>query len=163
MRTVCGLLLATICSAPMGPLSAQERPIDQLAWLVGEWDFEDVQLEGEYREAGTRTCDWALGGDYIACESHGVDHRGGERSYIWYFNYNDREERFEVASLFEGFPRKLLFSATVHDEGHRLELTFGAWEADGLVFEGGATVTYNGSDEYVWTNGRFRDVVTRRQ
>lgn len=162
MKTIRVFLLAACGLALAVPLAGQERPIEQLAWLVGDWHFEDVQIEGEYRESGTRSCEWALGDDYIVCESHGVNHRGQERSYLWYFNYNDRDERFEITSLFQGFPRTLLFAVTVHDDGHRLEITTGSWQREGMVVEGSATVTYDGDDEYVWTNGRFRDTVTRR-
>ncbi len=154
------LLLAAL--APPASLSAQEAGIEQLAWLVGEWRFEDEEINGEYRETGTRVCEWALGGEYISCESQGVDHRGRERSYLWYFNYNDVEERFEITSLFQGFPHKTLYTAVAHDEGHRLKISFGTWRGDQIVIDRGATVTYNGSDQYVWGNDRFRDVVTRR-
>ncbi|MEQ8330294.1 MAG: hypothetical protein RH859_07540 [Longimicrobiales bacterium] len=143
-------------------LTAQEAPITQLDWLIGSWTFDDEALAGEYRESGTRDCAYALGGDYIRCESTGVDHRGRERTYLWFFNYNQAEERFEITSLFQGYPAKTLYTATVHDGGRRLEVSFGTWEGDGIVVEGGATVTYDGADRYVWENARFRDVVTRR-
>lgn len=144
------------------PLSAQEPPLSQIDWLVGEWTFEDAEVDGEYREAGTRVCEYTLGGDYIGCESHGTDYRGRERTYLWFFNFNQEEQRFEVTSLFQGYPRKLLYTATVHDGGRRIELTYGSWEGDEVVMDGGATVTYDGADQYVWANERFRDVVRRR-
>ena len=159
-RLVLGLALTILSAAGV---SGQSAGIEQLAWLVGEWSFEDVEIDGEYRESGSRICDYALGGEYIRCESHGVDHRGRERSYLWYFNYNPDERRFEVTSLLEGFPRKLLYVAEVSEGGHRLELTYGSWVGDGIVVDGGATVEYDGSDRYVWGNARFRDVVTRRR
>jgi hypothetical protein len=143
-------------------LLGQDPGITQLGWLVGEWDFEDVEIDGEYRETGTRTCEYTLGGEYIVCESQGVDHRGRRRTYLWYFNYNHVDARYEVTSLLQGFPRKLLYTAAVHDGGRRLEITYGSWEGGDVVVEGGATVTYNGSDQYVWGNDRFRDVATRR-
>ena len=155
-------ILAAATAHPTERLWGQEDQIGQLEWLVGEWTFEDVEIDGEYREAGTRSCEYTLGGDYIVCESLGVDHRGQERSYIWYFNHNPDESRFEVTSLLEGYPAKLLYTATLHDAGRRLELSYGSWEGDLVVVDGGATVTYNGTDQYVWGNERFRDVVTRR-
>ncbi|HSM04672.1 MAG TPA: hypothetical protein VK858_08610 [Longimicrobiales bacterium] len=151
----------TVCASASG-VPGQESELRQLDWLIGEWTFEDVQLDGQYTEVGTRSCEYVLGGDYIACESRGVDHRGRERTYLWYFNYNEHEARFEITSLFQGYPAKLLYTATVHDDGHRLEIRYGSWEGDRIVVEGGATVTYDGEDRYVWENARFRDVVTRR-
>jgi hypothetical protein len=52
---------------------------NQIAWLIREWTFEDAAIDGEYRETGTRTCGYALGNDYIVCESVGTGHRGRQR------------------------------------------------------------------------------------
>lgn len=160
LHTITLLLCAAV--ATTSEISAQEPAIGQLDWLIGEWTFEDVEIDGEYRETGTRVCEYALGGEYIVCESNGVNHLGRERDYLWYFNYNDRDQRFEVTSLLQGYPGKLLYTATIHDGGRRLELAYGAWEGDQVLVEGGATVAYNGSDRYVWGNDRYRDVATRR-
>lgn len=161
MRLGVAWAIATVCIFT-ADAHAQTRRIQELSWLVGEWTFEDYAVEGEYREVGTRVCEFTLGDEYIQCDSHGVDHRGNERHYIWFFNYNSDDERFEVTSLLQGFPRKLLYVANVAEAGRRLELTYGSWEGSEVVVDGGATVTYNGSDQYVWGNARFRDVVTRR-
>ena len=157
-------VLGAIAAAAAAPAAAtaQDSPLAQLDWLVGSWTFEDAALAGEYRESGTRDCAYALGGDYIRCESRGIDHRGRERTYLWFFNYNPAEERIEITSLFRGYAPKLLYTATVHEGGHRLEISFGTWQGDHIVVDGGATVTYDGADRYVWENPRFRDVVTRR-
>jgi len=158
------LTLAVAFCILAGPAATfgQETSIRDLDWLIGDWSFKDEQINGEYRESGTRTCAYALGGDYIRCESRGVDHRGRERGYLWFLNHNPAESRFEITSLIQGNPRKFLYTATLHDEGRRLEIRFGSWEADALKFEGGASVVYNGRDQYVWANARFKDVVTRR-
>lgn len=161
MRIATALLVLGSVALPT-TASAQDPSIRDLDWLVGEWTFDDAQIEGEYRETGTRDCAYALGGDYIRCESHGTDHRGREREYVWYFNYNADDARFEITNLIQGFQRKLLYTATLHDEGRRLEVSYGSWEGDRIVVDGGATVTYDGVDRYVWETARFRDVVTRR-
>ncbi len=103
-----------------------------------------------------------MGGDYIVCESRGTNHRGGERTFLWYFNYNDQDERFEIVSLFEGFARKLMYTVEVSEDGHALQLTYHSVEGGELVVSEGPTVPYDGVGEWVRTNGRFRDVVTRR-
>ena len=33
--------------------SRAPRTTARLAWLIGEWQFEDAQIEGDYRESGT--------------------------------------------------------------------------------------------------------------
>ena len=103
-----------------------------------------------------------MGGDYIVCESRGTNHRGGERTFLWYFDYNDQDERFEIVSLFEGFARKLMYTVEVSEDGHALQLTYHSVEGGELVVSEGPTVPYDGVGEWVRTNGRFRDVVTRR-
>lgn len=42
-------------------LDAQAPHICQLDWLVGQWTFEDVEIEGDYREVGTRDCEYTFG------------------------------------------------------------------------------------------------------
>ena len=56
----------------------------------------------------------------------------------------------------------MLYEIGASEGGHRLELRYGAWEEEQIVFDGQATIIYNGSDEYVWASARFRDVVRRR-
>lgn len=171
------MILVIACLALSVPMAAgaEERPIQRLSWLIGEWEFADRQIGGEYRETGSRSCDWALNGEYIECISIGTSHTGKQRSYRWFFNYNRLEERFEAISIFEGFPRKILQSINLSDDNHRLEMVYGGWEHDGINFETHAIVTYNGHDAYVWESHaphdgpetgehqvRFRDTVTRK-
>lgn len=152
----------------------EEKPINRLGWLIGEWQFEDAQVEGEYRESGARICDWALKGEYIECISHGTSNSGKHRTYRWFFNYNHLDQRFEAISIFQGFPRKIIQSISLSDDNLRLEMVYGGWEEEGINFETHAIVTYNGSDTYVWESHaphdgpetgehkvRFRDTVER--
>ena len=154
---------------------ADEKPINRLGWLVGQWTFEDVQVNGEYREAGTRDCHFTLDGDYIQCISNGTSHTGNQRTYYFFFNYNHLDKRFEATSVVGGFPRKILYTINVSPGNQRLDLVYGGWEKDGINFESHAIIRYNGSDQYIWESHlahegpetdeyevRFRDTVTRR-
>lgn len=173
------LLLVFVLTAHMAAneTGAQDdrKPIERLEWLIGGWTFEDVQLGGDYREAGERDCAYALDGDYIQCTSKGTSHTGNERTYFFFFNYNHLDERYEMTSLVGGFPRKILYIVNVSEDGHRLELVFGGWEKDGINFESHAIVRYDGVDRYTWESHlahegpeaddyepRFRDTATRR-
>jgi hypothetical protein len=166
------LALLAVFAATLGTPTAalaQEPGIERLDWLIGEWDFADAEIDGEYRETGTRVCEYTLGGDYIVCESEGTDHRGRTRSYVWYFNYNDRDERYEITSLFQGLGMKALYTAEVSDDGYRLEsptasgrATGSSWRAAPRSSTTGPIGTY-GATTAIETSSRGGDPVGRRR
>ena len=155
---------------------ADERlPLQKLDWLIGAWEFDDSEVNGDYRETGTRVCAYGLDDQYIICKSKGVSSSGNERTYHWYINYNKVDDRFEMTSLLGNFPRKLLHTLTVSADGHRIDLVNHDWSTEGVTATSSGTITYNGSDEYIWNNRsgeadpdtgenaiNFRDIVTRR-
>ena len=150
---------------------AQDTDLEQLSWLIGTWEYQDKQLGGGYEEVGVRQCAFVFDKRYIRCESNGTTNSGKSRTYIWFLNYNALDQRFEMTGVFSDYPRKLLYSATVSNEGHRVELENKAWLPEGVVPLGTAVITYNGDDQYVWeissTNQgtgettRFRDTANR--
>lgn len=162
-----GLLLLTAQAA-----GAAE--INRLDWLLGEWEFTDEQVAGDYSETGTRDCTRALDDQYILCVSKGVSNTGHQREYRWYFHYNRMEERFEMASLTSSWPRTDVYELDVRKDGRRIEVKTYTWKEGGLEQMNNATVVYNGRDRYVWeirnaaadpdtgeNPVKFRDVVTR--
>lgn len=134
----------------------EELPIKRLSWLVGEWETRDEQVGGDYVETGPRNCAWGLNGRYIVCRGEGTNHKGKSREYIWYFNYNHMEKRFEMNSLYGDWPRKNLFIIEVSKDNRHLTAMSYFFTADGLTPGNRQTITYNGSDQYVWTilNGK---------
>ena len=165
---VAGLWLALL-SVP-----TQASELDRLDWLVGEWRFEDTQVNGEYREAGTRNCERALDDAYILCRSVGISNNGQEREYLWYFNYNRMDGRYEMSALNSAWPRKDLYILEPSEDGRRVDVDTLTWKKEGLVRMNVATISYNGADRYVWEirsgapdaeTGEhavtFRDTVTR--
>lgn len=133
------------------PAPSAERPMQKLGWLVGQWHTRDEQLAGDYRETGPRDCAWGLDGRYIVCHGVGTNHLGRSREYVWYFNYNAMDERFEMNSLYGDWPRKNLFVIDASEDGHRLDVTSYYFTAEGLTPGNRQTVIYDGSDRYVWT------------
>lgn len=159
---------------PVQSMAQEPSPIRTLSWLVGEWTFEDVAVDGTYWERGTRSCEWVLHDQYIRCESVGVSNSGHERSYYFIVGYNSRDSRYEMVGLTSSFPRQNLYIIEPSGDGHTLELRNHFWTDKGLEPSNDATITYNGQDQYVWrirtgeedpTNGRrtvgFVDTVTR--
>ncbi len=169
-----GACLISLCVSALLN-AAEQNPIQQLDWLIGSWDFEDVQVEGEYRETGIRTCSYVLNEQYILCESQGVTNKGKKRTALMYFNFNHMDNRFEMTALFADFPRKNLYTIELSEAGHELSLINESWTEEGITRNHLATISYNGTDQYVWNllNGEadpetgmrvagFRDTVTRR-
>ena len=168
------ILILAICPFAHAELQ-QDNPLKKLEWLVGKWSFSDVEINGDYLETGTRDCELLMNDSYIVCTSIGRAGTGPDREYIWYFNYNDRDNRHEMVSVFSSYPRKLLYEITPNENGHTLNIVTYSWEADGFIEDGKARVIYNGTDEYIWDglNGEpdpqtgaatvsFRDTVTRK-
>ena len=124
--------------------------IDRLDWMIGEWSFDDQEVNGDYRETGSRVCTWTLDKKYIQCANSGTNHRGKERTTVWYISYNSMDERYEIVGMFGDYPRKNLYVATPDETGHVVELVNESWSADGMVPMNLATITYDGGDEWLW-------------
>ncbi|MCG8435764.1 MAG: hypothetical protein MJA83_17210, partial [Gammaproteobacteria bacterium] len=143
-----GISLAAFAGA--GFAAEADPALKKLDWLIGSWNFVDTEINGEYQEKGTRVCDYALDNHYILCESKGTSHTGRERTYLFYFNYNKLDERYEMTGLFGGFPRKIFYTLEVSENGHDIELDNNEITTEGIVRTSLQTITYNGKDQYVW-------------
>lgn len=130
--------------------SETNHPMDKLNWLLGRWTFEDVQINGQYWERGTRDCIMVLGNQYIRCESKGVSNSGHERSYYFILGHNRIDQRYEMIGLTSSYPRQNLYIIEPTDDGQTLELRNNFWTAEGVTPSNNATIHYNGIDEYVW-------------
>ena len=111
------LAVLSLLTANADSLAADnDLPIERLGWLIGNWETRDEQLDGDYVETGPRDCDWGLDQRYIICSGVGTNHLGKSREYVWYFNYNHMEDRFEMNSLYGDWPRKNLFIIELDDD-----------------------------------------------
>ena len=146
--------LVSVFAALPNCLSAADvktaHPLEKLNWLLGQWTFEDVQVNGDYWERGTRDCELVLHDQYIRCESIGVSNSEHERSYYFILGYNKTDERYEMIGLTSSYPRQSLYIIEPSDDGHTLELRSHFWTAEGIAPLSNATIKYNGIDEYVW-------------
>ena len=148
-RLYVGVFTLVVCFSAFA--ENEDLPIKRLSWLVGEWQTLDEQVDGEYTESGPRSCDWGLNERYIVCTGTGTNHRGNSREYIWYFNYNHMEERFEMNSLYGDWPRKNLFIIKLDENNHRFTATSYFFTKDGLETGNPQVVEYDGSNQYVWS------------
>ena len=130
--------------------AGEDSPMKKLHWLLGQWIFEDKQVNGAYSEQGTRNCILTLDEQYIRCESEGVAMNGHQRSYHFILGYNSMDQRYEMLGLTSSYPRQNLYIIEPSPNGHTLELTNHFWTSEGLVVLNKATITYNGKDQYVW-------------
>lgn len=144
-------MAALFLALQIGAAAASESPmISKLDWLIGDWNYEDKSLNGDYRETGVRSCAYTLNEKYILCEMHGVTNSGKKRAALMYFNYNHLDKRFEMTALFNDYPRKNLYAIEVFDGGHRLELKNNSWSNDGFTWMNSASIQFDGEGRYVW-------------
>lgn len=132
--------------------SASKPTIRDLDRLIGIWEFEDAATENagyEYVETGTRICAYALDDKYIRCESKGKA-KDKERTYVFYFNYNDADERFEMLSMFGNYSRKILYHLTVSEDGRRIDLTTGPNPEEDEIERSWATISFQSDDQFTW-------------
>ncbi|MEO9485858.1 MAG: hypothetical protein ABJG47_20540 [Ekhidna sp.] len=99
--------LMTIILCVIGT-SALSQSIKDLDFLIGEWEVKETLYPGTERtwtENGKRTCGYYLKDRFIKCESLTVDSRNQkERAYVYFFNYDEKQECFQVTSLAHDFP-----------------------------------------------------------
>ena len=133
-----------------------DQPIERLSWLIGNWETRDEQVAGDYVETGPRNCDWGLDKRYIVCNGVGTNHLGKSREYVWYFNHNHMENRFEMNSLYGDWPRKNLFIIELDDDSLGFSAMSYFFTEDGLEAGNPQRVEYDGKSQYVWTilNGK---------
>lgn len=148
--------ISALLSAPLVVLLASpcwgagEPGIERLEWMIGEWRFDDQEVNGDYRETGTRSCVWTLDKKYIQCKNTGTNHRGKTRTTVWYINFNSMDQRYEMVGMFGDYPRKNLYVATPDASGHVVKLVNESWSTEGMVPMNLATITYNGEDQWLW-------------
>ncbi len=125
--------------------------IRDLAWLIGRWEFVDraVSSGDPYQESGVRECNWALDEQYIRCESRATV-RGKVRTYVFYLNWNNLDNRFEMVALFGNYGRKTFYTITLSEQGRRLELLSERTIRNGVSSQSWATIRYDGQDKMSW-------------
>ncbi len=151
-------ILIILMQAPICLLASDQEPsIKDLDWLIGSWDYADQAVKSDYTDTGQRECRYTLMQQYIVCESKGVTHTGKERNYLFYINYNKRNERFEMVALFNDYSGKNLYILDVSKDGYVINLKNHEWNNTGLKQLSEAEITYDGESEWKWQI-RFGDI-----
>ena len=167
-------VIAICCLFQAQPLQSQS--IQDLDFLIGEWDLTETIYPGEpkeYQETGTRTCSYYLDGSFIKCESETtVSTSGKKRTYAYHINYDAREKCFRATNFANDFPLQGQFVWYLDEENKRIiaitpknviedrffRATISFADPNELVWEGWASVFL---EEKEWTQV-FRDVATRK-
>ncbi len=95
-------LVLTI-SLSAGNSIAQEKKIQDLDFLIGEWKVREDNKEENWWEKSTRTARYVLDSTYIELESKALSSKGKRRTYRWYIHYNSKAQQFEMVSMFSNW------------------------------------------------------------
>lgn len=104
MKTI--FLLATALCI-LTTLSAQEKSIKDLEFLIGKWQVREDNTEEGWWEETLRTGRYVMDSTYIELESEAVSSTGVERTYRWYIHYNFKAQQFEMTSMFSNWHKVL--------------------------------------------------------
>jgi hypothetical protein len=118
MASALALLASCSTSAVAQNVQPSTRDLDR---ILGTWSFDDASAAdngASYRETGTRTCALTLSDTYIRCESLGRAANGTERTYLFYFNYNAVDRRYEMLSLHSSWSQSQRFELRIMPDGN---------------------------------------------
>ena len=101
-----------------GNIIAQEMSIQDLDFLIGEWEVREDNKEKKWWEKSTRTGRYVLDSTYIELESAAISSSGKERTYSWYIHYNSKKNQFEMLSMFSNW-HEVLFDILIWDSTKR--------------------------------------------
>ena len=153
LALVCSLALLANCAPSASAQNVQPSTLD-LARILGIWSFEDVSAAdngASYRETGTRTCALTLNDTYIRCESRGRAANGTERTYLFYFNYNTVDRRYEMLSLHSSWSQSQRFELRIMPDGSWHLFRGATPSADGRVNRSNwGVVRFPDADTTIW-------------
>lgn len=149
----CALALLVSCGTPVSAQNTQPSTRD-LDRILGTWAFEDVSAADNgaaYRESGTRTCALTLNDAYIRCESRGRAANGTERTYLFYFNYNAVDRRYEMLTLHSNWSQPQRFELQIMPDSSWRLTRAAAPSADGRVSRSNwGTVRFPDANTMIW-------------
>ena len=124
--------------------------IKTLDWMIGEWLYSDKSVSSDYTDVGSRKCQYTLMDQFIVCEMVGENNSGQKRNSLFYINFNNRNDRFEMIAMFNDFASKNLYTLEVSKEGTVIDMTNNEWTNDGLSVLANSQITYDGQSIWEW-------------
>ncbi len=97
------IFLFGVAICAMGILTAQEKSINDLGFLIGTWELREDNSEEGWWEKSIRTGRYVMDSTYIELESKAISSTGKERMYRWYIHYNSKTQQFEMTSMFSNW------------------------------------------------------------
>lgn len=92
----------------LGFESGQAQSIKDLDFLIGTWEVEETLYPGtdkEYKEKGTRSCEYYMLDSFIKCEAETtVSKTGKNRVYVYLINYNKWGEYYQAINFSNDYP-----------------------------------------------------------
>lgn len=133
-----------------GGADAQERSIEELAFLIGKWETREESVENGWWETSVREITYSLKGNYIQLNANAIDSKGNQREYSWFINYNKKNQRFEMVSMFSNW-YKTQFDILDWDSKQRKLTIRNQPSIEGEFHERYGEIIFNEAyDEYVW-------------
>lgn len=82
---------------------AQQKSIQDLDFLIGEWKVREDNKEKNWWEESARVGRYILDSTYIELKSNAISSDGTKRTYLWHIHYNSKNQRFEMVSIFSNW------------------------------------------------------------
>ena len=158
-------------------LNVTAQGISDLDFLIGKWEVQETiypGTENSWTEAGVRTCEYYLKGQFIKCESLTTDSRNQrERAYTYLINYNEKAKYFEVTSLAHDFPLHGQHQWYLDKERKVIQAISPVNVIEDRFFRG--TIDYSDSNRIVWNGWSskynedkewkqvFNDIATKKE
>ncbi|MEQ6167090.1 hypothetical protein AAOE16_07840 [Ekhidna sp. MALMAid0563] len=125
-------------SIAQGPSSSS---IQDLNFLIGTWEVREDNKEKSWWEESTRKICYTLDSAYIELRASANSSGGKSRTYLWLIHYNQKDQQFEMISMFSNW--------------HKIQYDILSWDKSNrtLTIESGGDP---GSNEY---HERFGEIV----
>lgn len=132
--------------------SIQAQSIDDLSFLIGEWELTETIYPGqskEYQEKGIRTCSYYLNHSFIKCESSTtISTSGKKRTYAYYINYDEKEKCFRATNFANDFPKHGQFKWYLDKVNKQIIAITPKNVIEDRFFRG--TISYANKNQLVW-------------
>ena len=134
-----------------GNIFAQEMSIQDLDFLIGEWEVREDNKEKNWFEESTRKGRYILDSTYIELESNAISSSGKERIYRWYIHHNSETQQFEMVSIYSNW-HSVLFDILQWDlENRKLTIRNGVEPNSIDYHERFGVITFDENfNEYIW-------------
>ncbi len=102
------LLFVTVFISSVTFSFAQDQSIKDLEFLIGTWEVREDNDKKTWWEKATRIGTYTLDSTHIQLQAQAHSSSGKQRTYLWLIHYNDKDQQFEMVSMFSNWPKTQL-------------------------------------------------------